>query len=186
MIVTEIFFDLVLAGAFLDGGLVARGLMGDIAYSGRSIDTIILTVPLLLTNLVTTALIGYKIWCHRRDIQHNLGATNRSSSKVQKILLLLVECGVFYLGIWVWNKAAIVNTMPEIVALYPLLIILVVTHENAKPENANDMSLSQSIRFASVQAASSEAQNSVEESRADCLAANVDNGSQGERIETEV
>ncbi|THV04393.1 hypothetical protein K435DRAFT_850852 [Dendrothele bispora CBS 962.96] len=75
--------------------------------------------------------------------------------------------------------------MPEIVALYPLLIILVVAHENAKPENANDMSLSQSIRFASVQAASSEAQNSVEESRADCLAANVDNGSQGEIIETE-
>jgi len=36
-------------------------------------------------------------------------------------------------------------------ALYPMLIILIATLENARPDNLNDMSLSQSIQFASRQ-----------------------------------
>ncbi|THU76602.1 hypothetical protein K435DRAFT_704503 [Dendrothele bispora CBS 962.96] len=68
----------------------------------------ILTIPLIFTNLVATVLIGYKTWCHHRNIQNNLGNAG-SSSKVQKILLLLMESGIIYLILWVRNKVAILR-----------------------------------------------------------------------------
>ncbi|THV02685.1 hypothetical protein K435DRAFT_792301 [Dendrothele bispora CBS 962.96] len=49
--------------------------------------------------------------------------------------------------------------MPELSALYPILIILMVAHENSRPDNANGMSLSQSMQFASAQVACSEESN---------------------------
>ncbi|THU99986.1 hypothetical protein K435DRAFT_935939 [Dendrothele bispora CBS 962.96] len=174
------------AGAFLDGGIAARGFLNNIDYQGNNTDIIILTVPLLFTNLVATVLIGYKTWCHRRDIQNNLGNAG-SSSRVQKILLLLMESGVLYLTIWFGYALAKYNVtgpelafqvcstvMGEIAALYPLLIILVVARENAKPDNLGDMSLSQSMRFASVEVASFHMQGSVVESQVELPMTEVD------------
>ena len=48
-------------------------------------------------------------------------------------------------------------------AIYPVLVILVAALENAKPDSVNDMSLSQSIRFASAPAQHSGSQKSREE-----------------------
>ncbi|THU84361.1 hypothetical protein K435DRAFT_806768 [Dendrothele bispora CBS 962.96] len=165
------------AGAFFDGGTAARGFLNNVNYQGTTTEVIILIVPLLFTNLVATVLIGYKTWCHRRDIQNILENTG-SSSKVQKILLLLVESAVLYFAIWFGYFLAEYNVtglelsfevcpvvMGEIAAIYPLLVILVVARENAKPDSLENTSLSQSIRFASVEAASSHTQGSVAESQ---------------------
>ncbi|THU80631.1 hypothetical protein K435DRAFT_695276, partial [Dendrothele bispora CBS 962.96] len=62
---------------------------------------IILTIPLIFTNFTATILIAFKAWHHFQSIQRNLGSTNRSSSKVLKILFLLIESGLLYLAFWV-------------------------------------------------------------------------------------
>ncbi|THU79374.1 hypothetical protein K435DRAFT_845485, partial [Dendrothele bispora CBS 962.96] len=156
-------------GAFLDIGLLAKVVLKNISYTGNKTDIIILVVPLIFTNFTATTLIGFKTWHHFQSIQKNLSATNRSPSRVLKILLLLIESGLFYLAFWIGYlvigitedsgttaNQAFRAIMPELVAIYPILIILVVAHENDKPESVNDMSLSQSIQFASVRASKSE------------------------------
>ncbi|THU78316.1 hypothetical protein K435DRAFT_876759 [Dendrothele bispora CBS 962.96] len=158
-------------GAFVDAGLIAKRLMIDLSDLGKATDALILVVPLCFTNFIATVLIGYKAWCHRQDIQNNLELTHRPLSKVQKILKLLVESSILYLAIWIGYGVAQLSDsgielasqiyatiMPEITAVYPLFVILVVARENAKPDNVNNMSLSQSIRFASAQTARSEAE----------------------------
>ncbi|THU79709.1 hypothetical protein K435DRAFT_942361 [Dendrothele bispora CBS 962.96] len=64
-------------------------------------ETLLITLPLLITNIFASILIGYKAWIHRQDIKENLSDDNARVSKVQKILLLLVESGMIYLILWV-------------------------------------------------------------------------------------
>ncbi|THV03747.1 hypothetical protein K435DRAFT_851535 [Dendrothele bispora CBS 962.96] len=158
-------------GVFLDTGLFVKRILKDyFDTNGGETNVIMLAVPLIFTNLTATMLIGLKAWYHFQDIQNNLGLTNGSSSKVLKILLLMVESGLLYLAFWIGYLvlglvAEAHNTsiaqevylaiMPQLVAIYPILIILLVAHENNKSESVNDMSLSQSIQFASAQASKS-------------------------------
>jgi len=51
----------------------------------------------LATNAVTTLLIAYKLWAHRKLIVKNLGLSSRVSP-AQRILILLVESGIIYCG----------------------------------------------------------------------------------------
>ncbi|THU80632.1 hypothetical protein K435DRAFT_874184 [Dendrothele bispora CBS 962.96] len=76
--------------------------------------------------------------------------------------------------------------MPGLVAIYPSLIILAVGHENNKPGSMNDMSLSQSIRFASVRTSKSEDHHSESRGESQAFpAASLDNsdGVDGNEIE---
>ncbi|THV01175.1 hypothetical protein K435DRAFT_854030 [Dendrothele bispora CBS 962.96] len=50
------------AGAFLEGGIAAKGFKNNLNLQSRSTETMILTIPLIFTNLVATVLIGYKTW----------------------------------------------------------------------------------------------------------------------------
>ncbi|THU86119.1 hypothetical protein K435DRAFT_868580 [Dendrothele bispora CBS 962.96] len=161
-------------GVFMDLGLHVKDSMEDVYETNREeMEAIILTVPLILTNFTATTLIGSKAWYHFQNIRDNLGSTNGSSSKALKILLLLIESGLLYLGFWIGylvlgltqdsdssiaQKVYLVGIMPELVAIYPVLVILAVAHESNKPENVNNMSLSQSIRFASAQASKSDSE----------------------------
>ncbi|KAI4519697.1 hypothetical protein K525DRAFT_271504 [Schizophyllum commune Loenen D] len=64
--------------------------------------TLMLTVPLLATNIVSTALVAIRVWLYRRDIKASLSPYIRPTS-VEKVLLLLLESGSFYCLIWVVN-----------------------------------------------------------------------------------
>ncbi|KAL1695893.1 hypothetical protein GGG16DRAFT_121246 [Schizophyllum commune] len=64
--------------------------------------TLMLTVPLLVTNIVSTALVAIRVWLYRRDIKASLSPYIRPTL-VEKVLLLLLESGSFYCLIWVVN-----------------------------------------------------------------------------------
>ncbi|KAL1719748.1 hypothetical protein EV715DRAFT_289885 [Schizophyllum commune] len=64
--------------------------------------TLMLTVPLLATNTVSTALVAIRVWLYRRDIKASLNPYIRPTS-VEKVLLLLLESGSFYCLIWIVN-----------------------------------------------------------------------------------
>ncbi|KAJ3887317.1 hypothetical protein GG344DRAFT_68916 [Lentinula edodes] len=127
---------------------------------------LVLTLPLLVTNIVATFLIGYKALKHRQDIIHNLSTSSSGASRitmVQKILSLLVESGSIYISFWIAAtfltgfadssklsfQVFIASALPFLSGLYPVLIILLVALENTKDRsNEADLSLSQSIHFA--------------------------------------
>ncbi|KAF9075619.1 hypothetical protein BDP27DRAFT_1415392 [Rhodocollybia butyracea] len=135
---------------------------------------LVLTLPLLVTNVVATSLVGYKALQHRQDLRCNLNASSirpgGTITKVQKILFLLVESGFIYIGFWASHsniisaphqsnllvtdtaglsfQVFIASTLPFLSALYPVLIILLVALENSKDKVISDPTLSQSMRFA--------------------------------------
>ncbi|THU96390.1 hypothetical protein K435DRAFT_858607 [Dendrothele bispora CBS 962.96] len=113
-----------LAAVFIDAGLAA--VKNGEAANISKFNVLILTLPLLFTNMIATLLIGHK-----------------TCAKAQ--------C---------WGAA-----VPELSALYPVLIIVIAAAENAKPTTIGEMSSSQSIRFASGQASSSEGHRSMTESQ---------------------
>ncbi|THU95099.1 hypothetical protein K435DRAFT_798386 [Dendrothele bispora CBS 962.96] len=124
-----------------------------------------LTFPMfsLVANFVATLMIGYKAWCHRGIIQLCLSLSNKSAYRAQKILVLLVESGVIYCVFWVLllvlgavmpNVASlpiqiIMDALPVLSAIYPVLIVLILARERfVEQQYSQNMSLSQSIRFA--------------------------------------
>ncbi|KAL1682850.1 hypothetical protein EV122DRAFT_202556 [Schizophyllum commune] len=57
-------------------------------------------IPLLVTNVVATALIGAKYLKYRRDIKSAL-STFTQKSQAETVLLLLLESGVAYVSFWI-------------------------------------------------------------------------------------
>ncbi|KAF5336787.1 hypothetical protein D9758_017708 [Tetrapyrgos nigripes] len=168
-----------LGGALADGGLVAVRFLHNPADPGKKRDTLVMALPLLITNMAATGLIAYKAWLHGRDIRKTLKDCGNQVSRAQKILMLLVESGMIYCGIWITyiiinfsTEASstaftiISSALPALAigTLYPILIILIVALEKSREaiRSRNDMSLSQSIRFASVETAASQPDSQVE------------------------
>ncbi|KIJ41129.1 hypothetical protein M422DRAFT_68402 [Sphaerobolus stellatus SS14] len=58
------------------------------------------------TNIICTLLIGFKIWQYRRSMRDFLESARRKT-QVEKILILLVESGVIYLGIYTFQALPI-------------------------------------------------------------------------------
>ncbi|THU87414.1 hypothetical protein K435DRAFT_867306 [Dendrothele bispora CBS 962.96] len=182
-------------GVILDAGLLVKRVTENPSeLTGGDANVILLATPLIITNLIATTLIGLKAWYHFQSIQNNLGLTNGSSSKALKILLLLIESGLLYLAFWIGYLAlglaknssnliaeeVYLAIMPELVAIYPVLIILVVALQNNNSESVNDMSLSQSIQFASVQLSKSVVHDSSGESQPASPAAGIGNSASAE------
>ncbi|KAK7441564.1 hypothetical protein VKT23_016557 [Stygiomarasmius scandens] len=63
---------------------------------------IILPLALLITNSVSTFLIGYKTWRYRKTVKIFVERHNKKN-KVEKILILLLESGVIYCGVWCYS-----------------------------------------------------------------------------------
>ncbi|KAF5347475.1 hypothetical protein D9758_015044 [Tetrapyrgos nigripes] len=177
-------FALIICGTFADSGLAsARVLHGGPAANGHGAQSsaLVMCLPLLFTNATATALIGYKAWRHGQDISKNLKDCGKQVSKAHKILILLVESGMLYCGLWIAylvisltssgeqapSFQTFASAMPILATVYPVLIILVVAFEKSKEDmtSANDMSLSQSIRFASAQVPASQTSESEVESQ---------------------
>ncbi|THU86490.1 hypothetical protein K435DRAFT_805074 [Dendrothele bispora CBS 962.96] len=183
------------AGTSLEIGLVAKGLMKNyVKAAGSKTNTMILTVPLIFTNLTATTLIGFKAWNHFQSIQRNLGSTKRSPKSGLLYLAFWVISAIGYLVLGLTHDSGTTANqvylviMPGLVAIYPILILLAVAHENNKAESVNDMSLSQSIRFASVQASKSEDHHPEPggESQLAFPAASINNSVRAEGDEIEV
>ncbi|THV08097.1 hypothetical protein K435DRAFT_787652 [Dendrothele bispora CBS 962.96] len=134
-------------GASVDMGVLAKRVIENFNDTGSKTTFITLAVSLIFTNFTATVLIGFKAWHYFQSIRRNLGSTTGSPGKVLKILLLLMESGLLYLAFWIGYLVlgltqgggsiagqAYLVVMPGLVAIYPILIILAVAHENNKPE----------------------------------------------------
>ncbi|THU82198.1 hypothetical protein K435DRAFT_460859 [Dendrothele bispora CBS 962.96] len=123
----------------------------------------------LVMNFFATSLIAYKAWSYRVNIKHNLAETKRSKNQVEKVLALLVESGLIYMAFWIVFAVSLQQdadslfsqlygvVMLFVSALYPLLVVLIASMEMSRNDSIEDLSLSQSIRFASSPTEASEA-----------------------------
>ncbi|VDB91824.1 unnamed protein product [Peniophora sp. CBMAI 1063] len=111
----------------------------------------------LATNVVATAVIGWRAWRYRRDVSAYMAAF-RHRSIVEKIMVLLVESGCVYCIIWVLytidsvgirhvqetqpqdmgeslfgagNPTWLSRIMPQLTGIYPTIIIVIVTLEQS-------------------------------------------------------
>lgn len=50
----------------------------------------------LLTNILSTSIVGLKAWKHRQWIKHDLKLAHTKTSRSEKVLVLLIESGLFY------------------------------------------------------------------------------------------
>ncbi|KIK71530.1 hypothetical protein GYMLUDRAFT_33725 [Collybiopsis luxurians FD-317 M1] len=149
--------------ALVDGGTLVAGQVrnDDPLFDFARTKELLLTLPLLITNLLATCLIAYKAWRHRLNLRRVFSSYGSSSSRVQNVLMLLMESGFLYCGIWIAYTAVILSVktlsipfqiytsvMPIVSAIYPVLIILLTSLERSDDESEKPMTLSQSIRFA--------------------------------------
>ncbi|TFK83154.1 hypothetical protein K466DRAFT_589968 [Polyporus arcularius HHB13444] len=112
----------------------------------------------LLTNVVATTLIAYRVWQHRRVIKLYLKGSSRRS-QVERTLALLVESGLLYCVLWVFitiyelnymspalNESAFTNVLYYLmdgclvpfIGMYPTLIIIVCAVDKSLYEKSAD------------------------------------------------
>ncbi|TRM69730.1 hypothetical protein BD626DRAFT_392096 [Schizophyllum amplum] len=105
--------------------------VADFVISYRAIETLniygpaearalLAILPLLITNVVASALVGYKVWDYRRTIKASLG--QRSRTRVEKVMMLLVESGLLYAVIWIVFLAFSVTNIEAFTSLGPVFI----------------------------------------------------------------
>ncbi|KAL1658355.1 hypothetical protein GGF50DRAFT_131754 [Schizophyllum commune] len=99
-------------------------------------------IAVLLTNALATILVGIRVWEYRRNIASALGQ-NTFGLQVGRILVLLLESGLFYCVIWVCIFALDVGvgnvelgasiitgrTLHQVATAYPTFVILILTSQ---------------------------------------------------------
>ncbi|KAJ7578233.1 hypothetical protein C8J56DRAFT_898390 [Mycena floridula] len=79
--------------------------------------TLILTLPLLMTNIISTLVIAYQVWEYKVEIMQNLGLfSHNKRTKAERVLILLTESGSIYCLLW---------------GIYPIIMILIITLQKA-------------------------------------------------------
>ncbi|KAI5829252.1 hypothetical protein K523DRAFT_363555 [Schizophyllum commune Tattone D] len=96
-----------------------------------------LTLPLFITNVTATGLMGWKAWTHREYVCDSF-LRRRHKSRAELALLLLLESGLAYCAIWILVMAAslgalpglerstLLNTLCSICGTYPTFIVIMV------------------------------------------------------------
>ncbi|KAL1702533.1 hypothetical protein EV121DRAFT_293223 [Schizophyllum commune] len=123
-------------------------------------------LPVILTNVLSTALVGYKVWEYRRNVKSSLGGV--AQTRVEKILLLLVESGVIYSAIWViylgvvladingafdsdlthMGPAAMMGpVMPAIAGIYPTVVVIISAAQSSPTHCIPTVHLSETTRI---------------------------------------
>ncbi|TRM69877.1 hypothetical protein BD626DRAFT_19931 [Schizophyllum amplum] len=101
--------------------------------------TLMLTIPLLLTDVIATVLVGIRLWHYRRNIKGPVGPL-RKTARVEKLFIVLVGSGIVYCLIWVVyiisTSVALgdctLNCVHHIFAgIYPGFIVLVVAYQRS-------------------------------------------------------
>ncbi|KAI5889533.1 uncharacterized protein SCHCODRAFT_01357952 [Schizophyllum commune H4-8] len=135
-----------LAGVTVDCVWTAQDVMGENSVRLRAL---MVTMPLLLTNVVATALVAAKVWYYRREIKSVIGSW-RKTSQVEKVLVLLLESGCVYCLIWVvrlsidlasgtgktiHGYSIIGGTYHSIAGIYPTLIVIAVACQRSATQD---------------------------------------------------
>ncbi|KAF9255078.1 hypothetical protein L218DRAFT_1008953 [Marasmius fiardii PR-910] len=102
--------------------------------------SLILTIPPLVTNIVATLLIGLQVWNYRKHIKLILTEErSRTSTRVEHVLVILIESGVFYCAVWVLillagldvmtpaNNTLIDGIAVSLTGMYPTFIVIMVS-----------------------------------------------------------
>ncbi|KAF7330059.1 hypothetical protein MKEN_00270000 [Mycena kentingensis (nom. inval.)] len=97
------------------------------------------TFGLLFTNFTATALIGYKLWYYRTNIKKYISRSTDGHTKVESILILLMESGGLYCVFWIFlmigdygyygRDFELEWFQPNISGLYPTIIIFMVSRQ---------------------------------------------------------
>ncbi|KAL1713159.1 hypothetical protein EV715DRAFT_277466 [Schizophyllum commune] len=113
------------------------------AYQVSNARTLMITVPLLLTNLAATTLIGVRIWCYRRDIKSGLGLTKRTQVETIVFLVLSYNSRDDRFSLLLLTGVVIHN----IAGIYPTIVILIVAYAR-KAQTELRAQVSHDLRFA--------------------------------------
>ncbi|KAI5899134.1 uncharacterized protein SCHCODRAFT_02483667 [Schizophyllum commune H4-8] len=150
-------------------GVIAHTTWLMLTY-GQSIPGVrrlIISLPLLFTNFVSTGLIWHKVWSYRRAVRALLGR-QRNSTLAENIMLVLVESGFVYCGLWVLYVAingvdtggphpnpaygVILTAYHNIAAIYPTFVVLIITMQRCTTQQLIATHASVSVQFASDEA----------------------------------
>ncbi|KAL5485978.1 hypothetical protein ACEPAI_7022 [Sanghuangporus weigelae] len=135
--------------------LATIGIRVTMAVSGRNLNHIIdisqMTnlVLSLLTNIFATSIIAYRAWQHRQSIRETLSRERDTSTKVEKILTLLVESGLIYCVSGFMVLIASVIRLPkgtlgdvytpvhvQVAGIYPTVVLALVSQQRSLKEGA--------------------------------------------------
>ncbi|KAJ6468505.1 hypothetical protein C8R47DRAFT_1325777 [Mycena vitilis] len=158
-----------LVGLTIDMTFVALFFFGHKKFTPTGARTLTLILPLMVTNIVSTALIGIKAWHYRKQIKELLGLPRNRRTNIERILSILTESGTIYCLIWipqlyvVLSSTDVTNTgykitaniIPQLSAIYPVLIVLLVSLEKTHLEptcTCTTAGPSQPLHFVSVRA----------------------------------
>ncbi|KAJ6566961.1 hypothetical protein B0H19DRAFT_1258134 [Mycena capillaripes] len=98
------------------------------------------TFGLLFTNFFSTALISYKLWYYRRNVKKYINRQGNGNTKVESVLILLMETGGLYCIFWILLMVGDFGPyygpdfewewfQPNISGIYPTIIIFMVSRQ---------------------------------------------------------
>ncbi|KAF9065014.1 hypothetical protein BDP27DRAFT_1425190 [Rhodocollybia butyracea] len=139
-----------ITATFVQGGLAINEQIrqtGGIA-PGLGVETLIFTLPLLLTNICATVLIGIRIWQYRRDIMNQLSRSGSRTTSLHTVLVIFLESSALYCVFWILALLAtqgnvlsieativIMTSLPYVTSIYPIVVIIMVAlHKNGEYE----------------------------------------------------
>ncbi|KAJ7040059.1 hypothetical protein C8F04DRAFT_1084568 [Mycena alexandri] len=150
----RVLLSLCLFGTFvgltIDMTFGALWLFGNNKFTPTGPRTLVMVLPLVFTNVVSTASIG---------IKELLDLPKNKKTNIERILVILTESGMIYCLLWIPFLATletnidntayeiITNLLPQLSAIYPIIIILLVTLEKTHLEHTMTSAVSQSINF---------------------------------------
>ncbi|KAL1687892.1 hypothetical protein GGG16DRAFT_127618 [Schizophyllum commune] len=88
-----------LLGVIIDCVLVIR-YGKESGHAPPAAEMLVKTVPVLVTNLATTFLVGVRFWHYQHNIRRYLGPLTQRT-RVEKVFVLLMESGFAYCLVWV-------------------------------------------------------------------------------------
>ncbi|KAJ7589190.1 hypothetical protein C8J56DRAFT_1164089 [Mycena floridula] len=135
-----------LVGITIDAVRNVQAFFGTASYP--TVVSLGIYLPVLLTNVVATSAIALQAWRSRDSLLKHLNRAS-STSKAERILLILIESGVLYCVFWIIDVifafvpslavkeyGYLYQFVPYILALYPSVIVILVTREFAPCETA--------------------------------------------------
>lgn len=149
---------LVLCMAGTVGGTIGDIVLvhiGGMSRSARMARLLLSILPILLTNIVATAAVWGKVWEYRRTIKDQL-AQPTPHTQIERVLLLMVESGAGYVGVWIAflivcladlpaafgagspvSAAYLMGSViPSLSGIYPTAIIIVTALQRSSPEGS--------------------------------------------------
>ncbi|KAK7008203.1 hypothetical protein R3P38DRAFT_3023886 [Favolaschia claudopus] len=160
----KVLLSLCLCGTFV--GLTVNmtfgtlWLYGNERFNPSGPRSLILVLPLMFTNIVSTTLIGIRAWSYRKHIKQVLSLPRNRKTNVERILIILTESGAIYCLFWIpflyiclttdvdsIGYKIVANMLPQLSAIYPVIIVLLVTMEKTQLEATMSSAVTETLHF---------------------------------------